>query len=84
MDAILLFVKKQQKKSNNPLSGTRGRTRTDKPFGGGFWIPCVYQFRHSGLEYAFTIFKIAYDLSKHYPKVNLPIELKHPKPYFSN
>ncbi len=36
MDAILLFVKKQQKKSNNPLSGTRGRTRTDKPFGGGF------------------------------------------------
>ena len=36
MDAILLFVKKQQKKSNHTLCGTRGRTRTDKPFGGGF------------------------------------------------
>ena len=36
------------------LLGTGGETWTRKATGaGGFWIPCVYQFHHSGMNLSF-------------------------------
>ena len=39
---------KNNRESRFIFHGAQGRTRTDTPCGGGFWVPCVYQFRHLG------------------------------------
>ena len=51
----LAEIKKTAYKPLILLTGAQGRTRTDTPCGGGFWVPCVYQFRHLGRRWKVAI-----------------------------
>ena len=62
---------KNNRESRFIFHGAQGRTRTDTPCGGGFWVPCVYQFRHLGSGFGLLendIIKHKYSVSTNFCK----------------